>query len=107
MKILVAEDDAVTRARLEGVLAAEGHEVVTAADGGAAWDVFQAEQPSIVISDWMMPVLDGPELVRRIRALANGGATYVLLLTSKRARVCARVRASCASSEISPHVTPS
>lgn len=83
MRILVAEDDDVTRLRLQRILEADGHEVLPAADGLQAWDVYQAERPALVVSDWMMPGLDGPELVRRIRSLDDDGYAYVLLLTSK------------------------
>ncbi len=84
MKILVADDDAVTLRRLQGVLASDGHDVLVAEDGLTAWALYQAERPAIVVSDWMMPALDGPGLVRRIRSLEDDGYAYIVLLTSKR-----------------------
>ncbi len=83
MRILVAEDDAVTRKRLEGLLMADGHDVLVAADGAQAWSAYQEQRPQLVVSDWMMPELDGPELVRRIRGAQGDDYAYVLLLTSK------------------------
>ncbi|MBT8485783.1 MAG: response regulator [Phycisphaerales bacterium] len=81
MKILVADDDAITRDMLEHVLTADGYEVETVADGSAALDVVRRGQCQIVISDWEMPTMDGLELCRRIRAENMGGYVYVILLT--------------------------
>ncbi len=58
-------------------------DVLTAGDGLAAWDVLQRERPPLVICDWMMPGLDGPELCRHVRADEALAATYILLLTSR------------------------
>jgi diguanylate cyclase (GGDEF)-like protein len=81
MRILVADDDVLTREILETVLRARRHDVLVAADGDEAWRVFRAGRPEVVISDWRMPGLDGPGLVRRIRE-AGGAAAYVILLTA-------------------------
>lgn len=84
MRILVAEDDPVSRRVLEGILTRWGHDVVTVSDGAEAWEKLQdAAVPSFVILDWMMPGLDGVEVCRRFRALPHGGPAYVLLLTAK------------------------
>ncbi len=83
MKILIAEDALVSRRLLERHLQAWGHEVVTATDGAEAWERFNADEYPIVISDWMMPEMDGPELVRRIRASERPGYVYIILLTAK------------------------
>jgi sigma-B regulation protein RsbU (phosphoserine phosphatase) len=86
MKVLVADDDPVVRRLLEIYLQEWGHEVVLASDGERAWALFQECAFSIVISDWMMPDVDGLELVRRIRASEWQGYVYVILLTSKSRR---------------------
>ena len=76
MRILVADDDELTRELLDVVLVRAGHEVTVAADGEAAWAAFADTRPDVVLSDWMMPGLDGPGLVRRIRA-DDGTYAYV------------------------------
>ncbi len=83
MRILVADDDSVIRLILARTLTQWGHEVVTAADGDAAWALFEREPFRMVISDWSMPGADGLELTRRIRASAGHGYTYVVLLTGR------------------------
>jgi CheY-like chemotaxis protein len=87
MKILVAEDDAVSRRALEATLRKWGYEVVVAADGTAAWQAFQTEHvPDLVILDWMMPGLDGLEVCRKIRARSQALPTYIILLTMRGSR---------------------
>ena len=81
MKILIAEDDATSREILAHVLRQLGHEVVEAVNGEEAWAVFQREHVSLLISDWMMPGLDGLQLCRRIRAEQRPRYTYIILLT--------------------------
>jgi len=83
MKILIADDDPVSRRRLETILSKWGYEVITARDGTEAWRELQAEDsPSLAILDWMMPGVDGPELCRRIRKRGDERYTYVIILTS-------------------------
>jgi DNA-binding response OmpR family regulator len=83
MKILMADDDAVTRRLLQSYLQKWGHEVVMAGDGAEAWQLFQTGQFPLVITDWMMPNLSGLELIRRIRADERFGYVYVILLTGR------------------------
>jgi two-component system, NtrC family, sensor kinase len=83
MKVLIAEDDPISRRLLQSHLEKWGHAVTTAADGAEAWRLFQADHFPLVVSDWMMPELDGPELVRRIRADPRPGYVYVILLTAR------------------------
>jgi phosphoserine phosphatase RsbU/P len=83
MKILIAEDESVSRRLLERHLERWGHEVVAVSNGAEAWELFQAGEFPIVISDWMMPRMDGLELIRRIRARQHSGYVYAILLTSK------------------------
>lgn len=81
MKILVAEDDPVSRRVLEVVLNRMGHDCESAEDGQAAWARFQHAVPDVLITDWMMPVMAGPELCRQVRA-AYGPDCYVIMLTA-------------------------
>jgi sigma-B regulation protein RsbU (phosphoserine phosphatase) len=83
MRILVVEDEPVNRLVLTRSLRQWGHEVVSVADGAMAWDLMQREPFRMVISDWVMPEMDGIELTRRIRAAAFGGYVYVVLLTAR------------------------
>jgi DNA-binding response OmpR family regulator len=84
MKILVAEDDRVSRQILTISLTKWGYEVVPTFDGNQAWDELQKEDaPSLAILDWMMPGIDGIDLVKRVRALARPVQTYVMLLTAR------------------------
>ncbi len=87
MKILVAEDDPVSRRLLEVTLGKWGYEVVTCADGQAAWDVLKApDAPQLVILDWMMPRLDGLQVCKNVRNPAERPAepyVYIILLTAK------------------------
>lgn len=71
MKVLIVDDDALSRFVLRHTLAAAGHEIAAAADGQEAWETLQRERFEVVICDWMMPNVDGLELTRRIRA--DGG----------------------------------
>lgn len=82
MRVLIADDDAFTR-RLLGInLKAIGHEGVEAENGQRALELFQHESLRLVITDWMMPVMDGPGLVREIRAANHPHYTYIILLTA-------------------------
>lgn len=86
MRILVAEDDPISRLLITRFLGTWGYDVVSAGDGAQAWQVLQREDsPEMAILDWMMPGLDGLEICRRMRAL-DGPYRYVLMLTSRTAR---------------------
>ena len=81
--ILIAEDDAVTRMLLEKTLIKEGHEVVSVENGQKAFDLFKESFFPIVMTDWMMPEMDGLELCRAIRQKENPGYVFIVLLTAK------------------------
>lgn len=84
MRILLADDSPTFRQVLARRLTSWGFDVVEAADGEAAWGVFQEENPpQLVILDWEMPGLDGVDLCSRIKASQSGRFTYVILLTSR------------------------
>jgi DNA-binding response OmpR family regulator len=82
MRILIAEDDAASRVLLEATLKKLGHEVITTADGRSAWEAYQRGGIYLVISDWMMPEVDGLALCRLIRGQARSRYTYIILLTA-------------------------
>jgi DNA-binding response OmpR family regulator len=82
MKTLIADDDDITRLLLSSTLRKLGHDVHQAADGREAWDAWQGGEFPLIISDWMMPDLDGLEFCSRIRAERRADYTYIILLTS-------------------------
>ncbi len=83
MRILIAEDDETSRRVLARTLEKLGYGVAAARDGDEGWELFQQERPRVLITDWMMPRVDGLELCRRIRRdAANDGYTYLMVLTS-------------------------
>jgi two-component system cell cycle response regulator len=82
MKVLIAEDSAVARVALETTLSSLGYDCIVAEDGEAAWELFLACAPDVVISDWLMPGIDGDELCRRVREHPGPSYTYFILLTS-------------------------
>ena len=87
MKVLLAEDNPVTRRQLEALLTEWDYEVIPVADGDEAWATFQEpDAPQLVILDRVMPGLDGVEVCRRIRTSLHASQTYVILLTSLDAR---------------------
>jgi diguanylate cyclase (GGDEF)-like protein len=84
VKILVAEDESVTRTKLVTLLSRWGYEVVETQDGLVAWDILQREDaPRLAIIDWMMPGMDGLQLCRAVRRCSSGSYLYILLLTAK------------------------
>ena len=83
MKILVVEDDAVTNLMLNKYLAELDFEVVTASDGLQGWGFFCQEDIHFVITDWMMPGMDGLELIKKIRDRNEKTYCYIILLTAK------------------------
>jgi diguanylate cyclase (GGDEF)-like protein len=83
MRILIAEDDPVSRRVLSVQLTKWGHEVIATENGLDAWEAINREDaPHLAILDRMMPGLDGVEICRRLRQHANGSSTYVILLTA-------------------------
>jgi DNA-binding response OmpR family regulator len=86
MKILIAEDEPVARQVLKAILEAAGHGVTIAATGLEALDAWRLTEARIVVSDWMMPEMDGLELCRRIRDERRDRYTYFMLLTGRGGR---------------------
>jgi sigma-B regulation protein RsbU (phosphoserine phosphatase) len=83
MRILIAEDERITRATLVRHLEGWGHSVTATEDGEKAWEHFKAGGFDIVVTDWEMPRLSGLELVKRIRESPGATYVYVLMLTSR------------------------
>ncbi len=84
MKILVADDEDVTRVKLKYLLPRHGYEVVTACDGNEAWQLLQQpDAPRLALLDWMMPGLDGVEVCRRVRERHTSQPPYLILLTAR------------------------
>jgi CheY-like chemotaxis protein len=84
LRVLVADDDPVSRTVVAAIVRKGGYKVQLANDGNEAWATLQQkEPPSMAIIDWMMPGLDGPEICRRVRTLASPTPPYVILLTSR------------------------
>jgi two-component system, cell cycle response regulator len=84
MRILIAEDDLTSRTLLARILKKQGHEVVATVNGMEAWVTMQQhDAPLLAVLDWMMPVMDGIEVCRRIRALETDQPPYIIMLTSR------------------------
>ena len=82
MKVLIAEDEPSTQLLLRRFVEKLGHRCVVAEDGSRAWDLYRETEPDVIISDWMMPGIDGIELCRRIRS-DNRSYTYFIFLSSR------------------------
>jgi len=82
VKVLVAEDDDDIRAVLELAVESLGYDVQSAQDGLEAWELFQAEGADVIISDWLMPRLEGTELCRLVRASEGVPYVYFVILTA-------------------------
>jgi len=83
MNVLIAEDDAPTRVMLQSLLGKWGYTVTSVSDGDEAWRVLnEARKPLLVILDWMMPGVEGPEIVRRLRVKEDGNSHYIIITTS-------------------------
>jgi len=83
MRILVVDDTKSILLVLKTLLTKWGHDVLCADDGREAWELLQRERVSMVVSDWMMPEMDGPTLCKRIRDAAFDHYIYFILLTSR------------------------
>ena len=87
MKILVVDDDPITRLALESLLAQRGYQVITAVDGEQAYELLQKEDaPRLAIVDWMMPGMSGVDLCRKLRDADSTSRTHVIMLTGKRSK---------------------
>lgn len=84
MKLLIAEDDTVSRRLLQTILTKADHDVLACTDGTEAWEALsRPECPRLALLDWMMPGIEGPELCRRVRGLPHGELMYLILVTAR------------------------
>jgi len=81
MRVLIAEDDAGIRDLLHDLIERQGQSVTLARDGEEAWGLFQQQGADVIISDWLMPRVEGPELCRRVRD-SDAPYTYFIMLTA-------------------------
>ena len=84
MRILIADDDMTCRTMLNDVLEKRGYDILEAANGLEAVQLLQgADAPELAIIDWIMPEIDGIEVVQRIRAMETGLSPYIIILTTR------------------------
>jgi diguanylate cyclase (GGDEF)-like protein len=83
VKIVIAEDQPTSALLLRHSLSRLGHQVDVAGDGEIAWELIKNGNAGLLISDWIMPRLDGPDLCRRIRESTLDRYIYIILLTTR------------------------
>jgi putative two-component system response regulator len=83
MKVLIADDEPIARHLAAHTLQQAGYEVITSTDGKSALDMLPSSGARIVVSDWNMPLLCGPDFCRQVRADSHGAYVYLILLTSR------------------------
>jgi two-component system NtrC family sensor kinase len=83
MKVLAADDDDAMRMLVEAVLTASGHEVLSASNGAAAWALFEAARPPLVLLDWQMPEMSGIDLCERVRQSPAARDTFIIMVTAR------------------------
>jgi DNA-binding response OmpR family regulator len=81
MRVLIAEDDAGIRDLLHDLIERQGQAVTLARDGAEAWSLFEQNGADVIISDWLMPRVEGPELCRRVRE-SDAPYAYFIMLTA-------------------------
>jgi diguanylate cyclase (GGDEF)-like protein len=87
MKILIADDESVSRRILQGMLEKWGYDVIAVQDGDEAWGQLKSvDAPRLALLDWMMPGQNGVDVCRALRKQRPEPYTYILLLTAKNAK---------------------
>jgi two-component system chemotaxis response regulator CheY len=81
VRVLIADDDATSRLLLKAIVSKLGHECQVAEEGSTAWDMLSAGGIDVLLTDWMMPGIDGPELCRRVRGEPRDSYIYIVLTT--------------------------
>jgi len=82
VKILIADDSPTARTVVQRAIQRIGHDCLVAIDGAEAWEMFQQANVDAVISDWLMPRLDGLQLCHKVRTAPDRPYTYFILLTA-------------------------
>jgi len=83
MKILIVDDELVSRKKMEKLVKSLGHEPITAINGIEAIKLWKKNRVSIIITDWLMPEMNGLELVQEIKKLQGSRYTYIIMVTSQ------------------------
>ena len=83
MEILIVEDESFSRRMLGNMVSAMGHVAVEAQNGRQAWEIVQQRQIQFIITDWIMPEMNGLELCRHVRNASTPGYVYIIMLTAK------------------------
>jgi two-component system cell cycle response regulator len=81
MRILIVDDDPTSLLLLKAIVSKLGHECLVAEEGSSAWTVLSSGGIDVLLTDWMMPGLDGPELCRRVREQPGDSYVYIVLTT--------------------------
>lgn len=81
MRVLIVDDDPTSLLLLKAIVSRLGHECVVAEEGSSAWEVLTSGGIDVLLTDWMMPGLDGPELCRRVRGEPGDSYIYIVLTT--------------------------
>ncbi len=81
MNVLIADDDPTSRLILKAMVSQLGHDCLVAEDGLMAWNLLSEGGIDVLLTDWMMPEIDGPELCRRVRSELDQGYIYIVLTT--------------------------
>ncbi len=82
MHILIVEDSKIMQATLRSHVAKWGFQISCAASGEEAWDIIITQKPQILLTDWMLPGMDGPSLCRKIRTESDLPYIYIIIVTS-------------------------
>jgi diguanylate cyclase (GGDEF)-like protein len=82
VRVLIAEDEPISRLVLRKHVESLGHLAIPAADGIVGWEQYQRALPDVIISDWMMPGIEGIEFCRRVRAVETSTYTYFIFMTA-------------------------
>src|SRR5262245_7748977 len=82
MKTLIVDDQKTTGLALSQILEAHGHDTRLITSGADAWDAITSEDWRLILTDWVMPDVDGPELCRRIRGRVADPYRYVIMVTA-------------------------
>lgn len=90
MRILIADDEPVSRLVVSASTKALGHQATLAEDGAEAWLRFAEDSPDVVICDWDMPGMNGTELIRRVRQATGRPYTYLIMLSGQADEATAR-----------------